>query len=53
MNLFVVHGIRPDHGGIRDVIGGAWPYVVIMIVFTMLLMAFPGHRDLAAGQDVT
>jgi C4-dicarboxylate transporter, DctM subunit len=42
MNLFVVHGIRPDQGGIRDAIVGALPYVVIMIAFTMLLLAVPG-----------
>ena len=42
MNLFVVHGIRRDHGGIEDVAWGALPYVVIMILFTLLLMVFPG-----------
>ncbi len=42
MNLFVVHGIRPDKGGIRDAIVGALPYAFIMIAFTLLLMAFPG-----------
>ena len=42
MNLFVVHGIRPDRGGIRDAIVGALPYVAIMIAFTLLLMAVPG-----------
>ncbi|MEP7283026.1 MAG: TRAP transporter large permease, partial [Rubrivivax sp.] len=42
MNLFVVHGIRPDKGGIRDAIVGALPYVGIMILFTILLMYFPG-----------
>ena len=31
MNLFVVHGIRPDKGGIDDAMLGALPYVVIMI----------------------
>jgi TRAP-type C4-dicarboxylate transport system permease large subunit len=41
MNLFVVHGIRPDKGGIQDAIWGALPYAVIMILFTLLLMAFP------------
>ena len=41
MNLFVVHGIRPDRGGIRDAIVGALPYVIILIAFTMLLMAWP------------
>ncbi len=42
MNLFVVHGIRPDNGGIQDAIWGAVPYAVIMILFTLLLMAVPG-----------
>jgi TRAP-type C4-dicarboxylate transport system permease large subunit len=41
MNLFVVHGIRPDKGGIEDAIWGALPYAVIMILFTLLLMAVP------------
>ena len=41
MNLFVVHGIRPDKGGIEDVIWGALPYAVIMILFTLLLLAVP------------
>ncbi len=42
MNLFVVHGIRPDGGGIRDAMRGAVPYVVIMLAFTLLLIAVPG-----------
>jgi tripartite ATP-independent transporter DctM subunit len=41
MNLFVVHGIRPDKGGIEDAIWGALPYAVIMILFTLLLIAVP------------
>ncbi len=41
MNLFVVHGIRPDRGGIEDAIWGALPYAVIMILFTLLLMVLP------------
>ncbi len=41
MNLFVVQGVRPDKGGIGEVIRGALPYVVIMMLFTLLLMAFP------------
>jgi C4-dicarboxylate transporter DctM subunit len=41
MNLFVVQGIRPDRGGLEDVIQGALPYAVIMILFTLLLIAFP------------
>jgi tripartite ATP-independent transporter DctM subunit len=42
MNLFVVHGIRPDKGGIEDAMWGALPYVLIMVVFTLLLIALPG-----------
>ncbi|MGB3069094.1 MAG: TRAP transporter large permease subunit [Ottowia sp.] len=41
MNLFVVHGIRPDKGSIRDAIVGALPYVAILLTFTMLLIIFP------------
>jgi len=41
MNLFVVHGIRPDKGGIEDAIWGALPYAVIMIAFTILLIYAP------------
>ncbi|HSV57499.1 MAG TPA: TRAP transporter large permease [Variovorax sp.] len=41
MNLFVVHGIRPDKGGIGDAIWGALPYAAIMIGFTILLLMFP------------
>jgi C4-dicarboxylate transporter DctM subunit len=41
MNLFVVHGVRPDKGGIEDAIWGALPYALIMIVFTILLMYAP------------
>jgi C4-dicarboxylate transporter DctM subunit len=40
MNLFVVQGIRPDRGGLEDVIRGALPYAAIMIAFTLLLIAF-------------
>ena len=41
MNLFVVQGIRPDRGGLEDVIRGALPYAAMMILFTLLLIAFP------------
>jgi len=41
MNLFVVQGIRPDRGGLDEVIRGALPYALIMIAFTLLLIAFP------------
>lgn len=41
MNLFVVHGIRSDSGSIDDVMWGALPYAIIIIVFTLFLMVFP------------
>lgn len=41
MNLFVVHGIRSDSGTISDVMWGALPYAIIIILFTVLLMMFP------------
>jgi tripartite ATP-independent transporter DctM subunit len=41
MNLFVVQGVRPDKGGIGEVIRGTWPYVLIMMAFTLLLIVFP------------
>ncbi|HEX6136952.1 MAG TPA: TRAP transporter large permease [Casimicrobiaceae bacterium] len=50
MNLFVVHGIRPDRGGIQDAIWGALPYAVIMILFTLLLMAYPALATWLPGK---
>ncbi len=50
MNLFVVHGIRPDKGGIRDAMVGAVPYVVIMVLFTLLLIAVPGIATWLPGK---
>jgi len=41
MNLFVIQGVRRDDGPLSDVIKGAWPYVIIMLLFTLLLMLFP------------
>lgn len=41
MNLFVVHGIRPDRGSIRDAIVGALPYVFTLLGFILLLIAVP------------
>jgi tripartite ATP-independent transporter DctM subunit len=41
MNLFVIQGVRRDGGPLRDVIKGAWPYVIIMLLFTLLLIQFP------------
>jgi tripartite ATP-independent transporter DctM subunit len=42
MNLFVVQGIRPDGGPVADVIRGAIPYAVIMILFAIVLIMVPG-----------
>jgi TRAP-type C4-dicarboxylate transport system permease large subunit len=42
MNLFVVQGIRPDPGPVADVIRGAIPYAIIMILFAVVLIAAPG-----------
>ena len=50
MNLFVVHGIRPDQGGIRDAMVGAVPYVVIMLLFTLLMIAWPGLATWLPGK---
>ena len=41
MNLFVVQGIRPDKGGIEDVIRGVIPFAAIMILFALILIALP------------
>jgi tripartite ATP-independent transporter DctM subunit len=41
MNLFVVHGIRSDSGTISDVMWGALPYAIIIILFTLFLTVFP------------
>lgn len=42
MNLFIVHGIRPDNGTVADAMWGAVPYVIIMILFTLVLLFIPG-----------
>ncbi|WP_447928726.1 TRAP transporter large permease [Vreelandella sp. EE27] len=41
MNLFVVHGIRPDNGSISGVMQGAIPYVVMMLLFAGLIITVP------------
>jgi tripartite ATP-independent transporter DctM subunit len=41
MNLFVVHGVRPDNGTIKDVMWGALPYAVIIVIFTGLITMIP------------
>ncbi|OYY07585.1 MAG: hypothetical protein B7Y70_14360 [Rhizobiales bacterium 35-68-8] len=40
MNLYVVQGVR-GQGSIMDVIRGATPFVVLMLAFTVLLIAWP------------
>ncbi|MBX3604853.1 MAG: TRAP transporter large permease [Piscinibacter sp.] len=50
MNLFVVHGIRPDQGGIEDAIWGALPYAAIMIAFTVGLIAWPALATWLPGK---
>ena len=50
VNLFVAQGIRPDKVPVSDVIRGAIPHAVIMILFAVALTAFPARR-LAAGTD--
>ncbi|MFT3688387.1 TRAP transporter large permease [Paenirhodobacter sp.] len=41
MNLFVVHGVRTDGGSYSDVTRGSWPYVGVMMLFTVALMIWP------------
>lgn len=41
LNLYIVHSVR-ERGSIKDVMYGAIPFVLIMIVFAFLLIAFPG-----------
>ena len=47
MNLFVVQGIR-ERGDLNDVIVGTLPFIVTLFVMIGLIVAFPGHRDVAA-----
>jgi C4-dicarboxylate transporter, DctM subunit len=41
MNLYVVQSIRSDGGPINDVINGVWPYVLMMLGFTVFLWYVP------------
>ena len=52
MNLFVVHGIRPDKGGIEDAIWGALPYAVDHDPVHAAAAGRAGAGDLAAGAHV-
>ena len=40
LNLYVVQSMR-ERGSITDVISGALPFVIAMVVLIVLLMAFP------------
>ncbi|WP_424929185.1 TRAP transporter large permease [Amaricoccus tamworthensis] len=42
MNLYVVQGVRTDNGPFSDVVWGAVPYALLMLLFTLLLIAVPG-----------
>ena len=41
MNLFVVQGVRRDGGSFSDVAYGSMPFALIMLVATMLFVAWP------------
>ncbi|MEM0906030.1 MAG: TRAP transporter large permease subunit [Pseudomonadota bacterium] len=41
MNLYVVHGIRTDGGPFLDVVRGALPFTLIMVAFSLFLIAVP------------
>ncbi|EIE52951.1 TRAP dicarboxylate transporter- DctM subunit [Citreicella sp. 357] len=41
MNLYVVQGVRSDKGPFTDVITGAIPYAVVMLLFTSALILWP------------
>ena len=41
INLYVVQGIRTDGGSIADVILGAVPFVITLMLFTILMIYFP------------
>jgi tripartite ATP-independent transporter DctM subunit len=41
MNLYVVQGVRTDGGPISEVMRGTFPFVLIMLAFTILMIAFP------------
>ncbi len=41
MNLYVVQGVRPDAGPFSDVVRGAVPYAILMLLFTFLLILWP------------
>jgi C4-dicarboxylate transporter, DctM subunit len=41
MNLFIVQGVRPNGGSVMDVVWGAMPFTLIMLLMVAILIAFP------------
>ena len=41
LNLYVVQGVRGDKGAFTDVIYGAVPYAMLMLLFTSALIFWP------------
>ena len=41
MNLYVVQGVRQDGGPFSDLIWGALPFALLMLAFTIVLIAVP------------
>lgn len=41
MNLYVVQGVRRDGGPFTDVVYGAVPYAIMMVLFTIILILLP------------
>ncbi len=41
MNLFIVQGVRAGGGSVMDVVWGALPFTLIMLMMVALLIAFP------------
>lgn len=41
MNLFIVQGVRPQGGSVMDVVWGAMPFTLIMLLMVAILIAFP------------
>ncbi len=41
MNLYVVQGVRPDKGPLKDVIIGSLPFLAMMFIMLILLIYFP------------
>lgn len=41
MNLFIVQGVRPNGGSVMDVVWGAMPFTLVMLLMVAILIAFP------------